>query len=111
MNIIIESPFTLTAKDKEVIEAKINDLKKYESTIIQVNVYFKTDSGSIPDSVLSEIRILLPGYDLFTEKSDEDAMIAFSMAYNSIKRKVKERRKKLYDHKSPGGPIDEIEND
>jgi len=111
MNIIIESPFTLSPKDKEVIEAKINDLAKYDSTIVQVNVYFKKDSGSIHNSVLSEIRILLPGYDLFADRMDDDAMKAFASTYNSIKRKLTERKKKLYDPKSPGTPIDEIEED
>ena len=110
MNIIIESPFTISEKDKEVIEKRINYLKKYESRIIQVNVFFKTGGGSNPNTILSEIRILVPGNDLFAEQKDEDAMKAFSSAYSSIKRQVKERRKKLNDHQSPIKEINEIVN-
>lgn len=110
MNIIIESSFALSTKDKENIKTKINYLKKYESRIIQVNVFFKTVGGSNPSTVLSEIKIQVPGNDLFVERSDVDAMKAFSSAYSSIKRQVKQRRKKLNDHKSPIREINEIVN-
>lgn len=111
MNVIIESPFAISVKDKEVIESKINYLKKYDSTIVQVQVFFKKSDGSSPNSILSEIRILVPGNDLFAERSDHDAIKAFSSAYSSIKRQVKERRKKLNDHKSPIKEINDIVND
>jgi len=110
MNIIIESSFALSAKDKESIKTKINYLRKYESRIIQVNVFFKTVGGSTPNTVLSEIRILVPGNDLFAERSDTDAVKAFSSAYSSIKRRVKQRRKRLNDHKSPIKALNEIVN-
>lgn len=110
MNIIIESPFALSTKDKETIKTRIEYLKKFESRITQVNVFFKTDSGTSPDAVLSEIRILVPGNDLFSERTDHDAMKAFSSAYSSIKRQVKQRRNKLNDYQSPIKDINEIVN-
>jgi putative sigma-54 modulation protein len=110
MNILIESPFALSDKDKAIIESKINYLKKYESRIIQANVFFKKGGGTNPNTILSEIRILVPGNDLFAERSDVDAIKAFSSSYSSIKRQVKERRKKLNDHKSPIKEINEIVN-
>lgn len=110
MNIIIESPFALSLKDKQVIKSRINYLKKYDSRMIQVNVYFRTGNGFNPNSISSEIRILVPGKELFSERSDEDALKAFSSAYSSIKRQVKERRKRLNDHQSPIREINEVVN-
>ena len=110
MNIIIEAPFTLSENDKKIIETRIKYLDKYESRITKVNVFFKNGGGINPKSVLSEIRILVPGGNLFAENSNEDAIKAFSSAYNSIKRQVKQRRKKLNDHKSPIKDINEIVN-
>ena len=110
MNILIESPFALSEKDKETINTRINYLTKYESRITQVNVFFKTGDGKNPKAVTAEIKILVPGNDLFSERSDEDAIKAFSSAYSSIKRQVKQRRNKLNDHKSPVKKINEIVN-
>ena len=110
MNILIESAFALSEKDKETINTRINYLKKYESRITNVSVFFKTGGGKNPNSVKSEIKILVPGNDLFSERTDEDAMKAFSSAYSSVKRQVKQRRQKLNDHKSPIKEINEIVN-
>ena len=110
MNIIIEAPFSMVERDRIVIESKINYLKRYESRMIKVSVFFKTDIGSNPNDVLCGIRIDVPGYDLFAEQTDSNAMRAFSASYNSIKRQVKQRRRKLNDQWSPVKEINEIVN-
>lgn len=98
MTTTIESPFTLSDMDKKVIEGKINDLEKFESRMTQVNVYFKEDDGVGAEVVLAEIRVRVPGADVFAENTDESAMKAFNLAYNAVKRQVKERRSKMNDH-------------
>ena len=108
MNIIIEAPFLIGDKDKMLIESKINYLKRYESRIIKVSAFFKTEIGSKPNDVLCGIRLEVPGYDLFAEQTDSNAMRAFSASYNSIKRQAKQRRRKLNDQWSPVREISEI---
>jgi len=111
MNITIQAPFTLSDQDKEEIESKIHYLNKYESRMTQVNVFFKKDDRKGRNSILSEIVIRVPGNDLFSEGTNEDAVKAFSIAYNSIKRAIKKRRDKVNQHHSPVKDIRDIVND
>ena len=106
----IETPFTISESDKAMMESRINDLNKYESRITQVNVFFKKDDGSNMDDVSAEIRIRVPGNDIFVGHSDRDALVAFSKAYSSAKRQVKKRRDMLNDHHSNVREINEIVN-
>ncbi|MDF1697045.1 MAG: HPF/RaiA family ribosome-associated protein [Saprospiraceae bacterium] len=110
MNIIIEAPFKISENDREIIHSKLQYLSRYESRITQINVFFKNDGGNLKSEVVCEIRILVPGNDLFAESSDPIALKAFSRAYSAIKRRVKERRKKLNDHQSPIREINELVN-
>jgi len=101
MTTTIEAPFTLADKDRKTIKDKINDLKKYESRMTQINVFFKADDGNLPDAILAQIRIRVPGKDVFVENSEQDAMQAFGSAYDSAKRQLKKRRDILNDQQSP----------
>ena len=111
MKITIESQFTLSNEDRKTINSKISYLSKYEARISQVNVYFKRNDRKGPNSILSEIQVRVPGNDLFSEGTDEDAVKAFSIAYNSIKRATKKRRGKMNEHYSPIKEIRDIVND
>jgi len=111
MNITIEAPFAISDSDKETIESKITYLEKIESRMTQVNVFFKEDDGNKMNAILAEIRIRVPGNDLFAESYDVDAIKAFSSAYSSIKRMIKKRRDKLNDHQSPIKKLNNIVND
>ena len=46
MNITIESPFRLSDKDKESIHEKLRELTKFESNIVQCQVFFKKGDGN-----------------------------------------------------------------
>lgn len=111
MKLTIEAPFKLSDEDKTFIEDKLFDLKVYESRMTQINVFFKEDDGNDPNGILSEIRIRVPGKDLFAGDTNEDAIKAFVSTYNSIKRMLKKRRDKVNDHQSPIKELSAIVND
>jgi len=111
MKTTIESPFTMSESDKEHIHNKIDDLIKYEKRMTQVNVFFKKDDGNVPSAILSEIRIRVPGADVFAESSSPEAIKAFSDAYGAVKRQLKDRRNQLNDHRSEIKKINAIVND
>ena len=111
MKVTIESPFSLSDEDKNIIENKINDLNKFESRMTQVNVFFKEDDGNSPNAILSEIRVRVPGNDLFASDTDGNAMVSFFNTYKIIKRLLKKRRDMVNDHHSPIKKISAIVND
>jgi ribosomal subunit interface protein len=110
MNTTIECPFTLSETDKDYINDKIDGLSKYEGRITQVNVYFKKDDGKVPGGILSEIRIMVPGSDVFAEDVKEKAITAFNGAFAAVKRQLKKRRNQLNDHRSEIKVINDIVN-
>lgn len=111
MKVTIEAPFAVSDQDRKHIENKLNDLTKFESRMTQINVFFKEDDGNVPEAILSEIRIRVPGSDLFAGDTDEDAMKAFTSTYNTVKRLLKKRRDKVNDHHSPVKELNAIVND
>ena len=110
MNILIEAPFKISQEDKAIIRSKIQYLNRYQNRIIQINVFFKRDGAHPRNEIVAEIRVLVPGQHLFADNSDPDAMKAFSRAYSSIKRRVKQHRNKMREHQSPIRQFNEMAN-
>lgn len=110
MKITIEAPFEVSSKDRKFMEEKIQELTKFESRMTQVNAYFKKDDGKLPNGILSEIVVRVPGKDIFAESVDQNALKAFSKTLSAVKRQVKVRRDKLNNHKSEVKQINEIVN-
>ncbi len=110
MTTTIECPFNLSTENQSHIEQHINNLTKYEKRITQCNVFFKEDDGNTPNDISIQIRLRVPGEDIFVQDADPQAMTAFSKAYKSLKRQVKKRRDILNDHQSPIRELNEIVN-
>lgn len=110
MKVIIEAPFDLSDKDRKTIEDKIKGLEKYDDRMTEVTTFFKMDDGKTPGDVLAEIRVRVPGSDLFAAESESDSMKAFGSVYQNIKRQIKKRRDKLNDHQSDVRGLNEIVN-
>lgn len=111
MNITTEAPFQMADSDREEILQRLDDLTTYETRMTQVNVYFKEGDGYKHGGILAEIRVRLPGSDVFAEKTDQDAMTAFRKAHDTIKRQLKKRRDQLNDHQSAVKTINNIVQD
>lgn len=111
MKVTIEAPFKLSDQDKKSIEDKLNGLTKFESRMTQINVFFKKGDGNTLNAILSEIRVRVPGNDLFAGDTDESAIKSFTKTYNTVKKLLKKRRDKVNDHRSPVKEINAIVND
>lgn len=102
MQVTIEAPYTLLPEKRSYIEEKIQEIQtKYSLGITQANVYFKLDDGNNHKDVLAEIRLRIPGKDLFVGNTDEGDDRAFAGAYDSIKRQAKKEKDKRNEHQSP----------
>ncbi len=110
MTTTIECPFNLSPENRKHIKQFMDNLGKYEKRITQSNVFFKEDDGNTPNDISVQIRVRVPGEDIFVQDTDPQAMTAFGKAYKSLKRQVKKRREKLNDHQSPIRELNEIVN-
>jgi len=110
MKTTIEAPFQLSDNFRGKLEVKCKSLAQYNKSITQVNVFFKEDDGQGNNDVLAEIRVRVPGSDLFASNADDNATRAFSKAYDSVKRQVRKRKDMVKDHYSEVKEINEIVN-
>jgi len=101
MQVTIEAPFNMVEEKKNYIEEQVLALNKYNMGITQGNVYFKLNDGTGNDEVLAQIRLRIPGNDLFVSNADEDDVKAFASAYESIKRLVIKEKDKRNEKQSP----------
>lgn len=110
MKIIIEAGFKLSEKDEKAIQEKLKSLQRFESRMSEITVFFKEDDGTKEKGILAQIRIRVPGKDIFVADSETGAMVAFGKAFETAKRQVKKRRERLNDHQSEVRDINEIVN-
>ncbi|NND16414.1 MAG: hypothetical protein HKN89_08840 [Eudoraea sp.] len=99
MNILIEAPYTVSDLDKSMIESKIRDLTKYKERITEATVFFKLGDGKGSESVISEIRLRIPGKDIFAGESDNTSNGAFVKAWNQVKKQLIKRKSILQEHR------------
>jgi ribosomal subunit interface protein len=97
MKVVIESPFTVTDEKRNLIEEKINNLKKYNISFTQAYVFFKLDDGSKPNSVLAEIQLRVKGPEIFAKSDAEDFMDAFNKASSQVERQLRDKKDKRTD--------------
>lgn len=99
MQIIIEAPFTVNPAMKDAIHNKLKGFTKYEDKINQANVFFKLDDGVSPNNILAEIRLRIPGNDLFASASSDVDMTAFTLAANQTKSQLLKRKEIIQNHR------------
>ena len=100
MNVTIEAPFTVTPTKDEYLRGSLNELGDYLDNITQINLFFKIGEGTGEEHVLAEIRVRIPGKDIFVEDYGSNDILAFEKAYESVKRQVKVKNDKNNDHRS-----------
>jgi len=110
MNYTIEAPFTLSESQRATVDEKLNKLTVYNNDITNIDVYFKEADGKIPGEVECEIRVFLPGNDIFVQHKESSLLKAFSSTYDSVKRQAKKVKDKQHDKQAPINEMIDIVN-
>jgi putative sigma-54 modulation protein len=97
MNIKIQSvKFDADVKLLNFIENKINKLEQYYNNIIGAEVILKLDKSGASDNKVADIKILIPGNDLFAKRQSKTFEEAVDSASEALKKqlvKVKEKQR------------------
>lgn len=96
MNVIIESPFTVTEAQEQDITSQIKALANFNQRITSADVFFKLDDGNAVDSVLAEVQFHIPGSVIFASDTSTQFMNAFTGALGKAKKqliKAKDQRR------------------
>jgi putative sigma-54 modulation protein len=97
MNVNIHTVhFDADVKLLEHIKAKVEKVSQFHDKITKIDVYLKLDNivHQIKDKV-AEIKVHVPGHDLFVKHSSKSFEESFDGALASVINQIKKRKEKL----------------
>jgi putative sigma-54 modulation protein len=99
MNIRINAvKFDADSKLVEFIEKKVGKLARYFDDIIDVEVFLKLDNTVTLENKVVEIKVDIPGSDLFAQKQSKTFEESTDLAVDAIKQQVQKHKEKLRGH-------------
>jgi len=95
MNIKIHSiHFDADKKLTDFIENKITKLSQFHDSIIGAEIFLRLEKVQNDDNKISEIRIDIPGSDLFAKKQSNTFEAATDAAIDALRKQVTKHKEK-----------------
>ena len=88
--------FVSDQKLNQFITQKVNKLSLFFDNILDSEVFLKIDSANKNDNKIVEIKLNLPGKDLFAKKQCNTFEAATDEAVDALRRQIKRHKGKLY---------------
>jgi putative sigma-54 modulation protein len=96
MNIQLHSVhFTADKKLINFVHEKVNKLELFFDNIIAGEVFLRLDKSNEGDNKIAEVKILLPGKELFAKKQCKSFEEAADLAVDALKKQVEKHKSKL----------------
>jgi len=74
---------------------KVSKLEKFYDKIIDSNITFRVDNADDKENKLTEIKINIPGKELFAKKQSESFEKSVDEAVEALRRQLKKHKEKL----------------
>lgn len=87
--------FTADQKLIAFVNEKVNKLQLFFDNIIVGEVFLRVDKDQEKENKLAEIKILLPGKELFAKKQCKTFEEATDLAVEALRRQVRKHKGKL----------------
>lgn len=102
MNIKVHSiRFDADQKLINFIESKVEKLDLFYDNIIAGEVYLRLDKSSSNENKVAEIKLIMPGKDLFAKKQCKTFEEATDTAVEALRRQVKRKKGKTPKNTQP----------
>lgn len=88
--------FDADAKLVHFIQEKVNKLTHFFDRIIEADVYLKVDNNHELENKTAEIRLYIPGRDLFAKKTAKNFEAAADEVTEALRRQAKKRKEKAW---------------
>ncbi|HNS17184.1 MAG TPA: ribosome-associated translation inhibitor RaiA [Bacteroidales bacterium] len=96
MNVNIQSVHFKTDRKLEVfINERITKLSGIFDGVISGEVTLRLDNSETPENKITEIRLLIPGNDLFARKQCKTFEEATDIAVEALRRQLKKHKEKV----------------
>jgi putative sigma-54 modulation protein len=80
------------------IEEKIDKLTNLSDNIIEAEVYLRLEKDSNTENKMVEIKLGIPGNDLFAKKNSRSFEEAVDSTVEALRRQLKKRKEKVLGH-------------
>jgi putative sigma-54 modulation protein len=96
MNIKINSvKFVANKRLEDFVHNKVKKLVQYYDDIIGAEVYLKIENNQDLNNKVAEIKLEIPGNDLFAKKQSKSFEESTDNAVNALKRQITKHKNKL----------------
>jgi putative sigma-54 modulation protein len=89
--------FDADQKLLDVIQAKLDKLDQYFDRIVSGDVFLRLEKSETRDNKLVEIKLIVPGNDLFASKRAASFEEAADEAVEALRRQVKKLKERLQE--------------
>ena len=87
--------FRADSKLESFIEDKLVKLNIYYDQIMGSEVYLKLENTNDPENKITEIRLSIPGNDLFAKKQSKTFEEATDQAVEALRRQIQKHKDKV----------------
>lgn len=84
--------FKATEELQEFIQGKVDKLSRISDKFISVDVYLKLDNSNTHDNKVCEMRISIPGHELFAERQCKTFEEATSLVADALHDQLMKRK-------------------
>ncbi len=86
--------FDADQKLEDFIEKRLDKLDQFFDNIIEGEVFLKLDKADNNENKIAEIKLLVPGQDLFVKKQAKSFEESTDLAVEALRRQVKKYKEK-----------------
>lgn len=87
--------FKADVKLENFIEDKLGKLNNYYDQILGSEVFLKLENTNEPENKITEIRLSIPGNDLFAKKQSKTFEEATDQAVEALRRQIRKHKDKV----------------
>jgi putative sigma-54 modulation protein len=92
--------FSADSKLVDFIQKKANKLDQFYDQIISGEVYLKLEKAEVEANKISEIKLLIPGNQLFAKEQCKTFEEATDLAIESLRKQIEKHKQKIRTHES-----------
>ncbi len=92
--------FTADSKLVDFIQKKANKLDQFYDQIISAEVYLKLEKVEDEANKISEIKLLIPGNQLFAKEKCKTFEEATDLALESLRKQLEKHKQKIRAHET-----------
>ncbi|MFP4019387.1 MAG: ribosome hibernation-promoting factor, HPF/YfiA family [Bacteroidota bacterium] len=86
--------FDADKKLEDFIENKVSKLDQFYDNIISAEVFLKIEKNQSPENKIAEIKLQIPGSDLFAKKQSDSFEESADASVTALEKQLKKRKEK-----------------